>query len=164
MCWPYLPSELQGRCRSYRHFIQTWQHPEKKKRKFPLFHLFLLERKDILQKVPGNFLLLFVVKSGSYTLFLVIRMAGKQDSQTFSLCGGRWVLSIRKGMVIRALSRLCTKYSFVLLLVLKLSLWCVCFIKITRFFLVITPTNSFLCIDFWVSCLSCVCFLYYMIV
>lgn len=67
--WPYLPSELQA---PYIDFTAIGK--QKKKRKFPPLHFFLLERKNILWKVPVDFSLkvlsIFIVKIGSYTFSL----------------------------------------------------------------------------------------------
>lgn len=89
-CWLHLPSVTRGdsTCKPLG---------RQEGAAFSLALLFVSET-NILQKVPGDFSSISMVRIGSYAFPLVVRMVGMQGSHTLSLFIGKWALPAKKGM------------------------------------------------------------------
>lgn len=97
--WLALPSEFQGTTSYWALCRQYYIHTQKECRgggrgwwRVSSFALLFIREESSLQNVPGDFPSISIVKIGSYALPLVVRMAGMQDSHTFSFFIGRWAL------------------------------------------------------------------------
>lgn len=60
--------------------------------------LLFIREKNILQKVPGDFPSISMVRIGSHAFPLVARMVGMQGSHTLRLFIEKWALPAKKGM------------------------------------------------------------------